>query len=59
MQVRMKAEITGARDGKPWPVRGEIIDVPDEEAVTLLRNKLAESVPPADVETAAAPSASK
>lgn len=32
MEVRLLVEITGTRDGKPWPPRGNVIDLPDEEA---------------------------
>jgi len=32
------------RDGQPWPPAGGVIDVPDDEALTLLRNGTADPV---------------
>lgn len=42
MQVTMKRQISGTRDGVDWPAPGETIDVPDEEAAGLIANGLAE-----------------
>lgn len=44
MKVRMLGHISGSRDGVMWPKQGEEIDVPDEEAASLIWNKLAEPV---------------
>lgn len=41
MKITMLAEITGLRDGSPWPVRGETMDVPEDEAQMLVDNGLA------------------
>lgn len=41
----MVTEISGLRNGKPWPAIGETIDLPDDEAKALL---LAEQVVPGD-----------
>lgn len=41
MKVYMTAQISGMRDGKPWPAPGEPIEVPSEEGETLVRNGLA------------------
>lgn len=48
MRVRMLVTMSGTRDGKPWPTRGNTIDVPDEEGADLCRNNLA--IPSADVD---------
>ncbi len=44
MRVKLKADISGDRDGRPWPARGEEIEVPDEEGASLCANDLAEPV---------------
>jgi hypothetical protein len=41
VKITMTAEISGLRDGKPWPMRGESISVPDDEAEALIGNRLA------------------
>lgn len=61
MHVRMKTTISGLRDGEPWPARGEVTDLPDDEATHLISTGLAEplaeaveaAVAPSEVETAA------
>lgn len=42
MIVTMLRQLSGTRDGADWPAPGETIDVPDEEAASLLMLKLAE-----------------
>ncbi|RSN64035.1 hypothetical protein DMH12_04495 [Streptomyces sp. WAC 04229] len=42
MRVRMKATISGTRDGKSWPERGESVDLPEAEAKQLVAAGLAE-----------------
>ncbi|MGW1252536.1 hypothetical protein [Streptomyces sp. NPDC002535] len=42
MRVRMKATLSGTRDGQPWPERGGIVDLPDDEAQHLIRAGIAE-----------------
>lgn len=32
MKVRMNIQITGTRDGKPWPAVGKTVDLPKAEA---------------------------
>lgn len=54
MQVRMKVKISGTRDGVEWPDRGEIVDLPDGEAVALLAQGSAEPVGEGEPETATA-----
>ncbi|MGH3439998.1 MAG: hypothetical protein ACRDRN_26585 [Sciscionella sp.] len=44
MKVRMKVEMSGARNGVLWPKRGGVIDLPDAEAADMCRAKLAEPV---------------
>lgn len=51
MLIKMRARISGTRDGASWPAIGETIDLPDGEAVDLLNAGLAEAEP-AEVETA-------
>ena len=41
MLVRMRTEMSGLRDGKPWPPVGGTVDLPDDEALTLCRNGVA------------------
>jgi hypothetical protein len=57
--VKMRALVSGLRDGQPWPPVGGTVEVSDDEAETLLRNRLAEPVfdPESGVERAVAPSA--
>lgn len=59
MTVRMKQQMSGTRDGKDWPAPGEKIDLPADEAVSLLAGGVAEQVEDdgSDVETATAPKA--
>ncbi|MCX3064208.1 hypothetical protein [Streptomyces beihaiensis] len=54
MKIRMKAEVSGARNGRPWPRRGGIVDVSDAEGADLCASGIAEPVADAagDVETA-------
>jgi hypothetical protein len=50
----MKADISGSRNGQLWPKRGEVMELPDDEAADLCAAGLAEPVAKkdADVETA-------
>lgn len=57
MRVRMKVEVSGTRNGHPWPRRGEVVDVPDAEGADLCAAGLAEPVVDDRVETAVAPPA--
>jgi len=47
MKVRMKASISGTRNGQPWPPRGAVAELPDDEAEQLLWLDLAEPAEPA------------
>lgn len=52
MQIELRTEFTGTRDGVPWPKRGEVIDLPADEAVALLNAKHAVRVAADEPETA-------
>ena len=54
MKVMMRYQLSGSRNGVDWPAPGEILDVPKEEAESLLASGVA--VDPKDkVETASGP----
>lgn len=44
MKVRMLVQITGTRNGKPWPPIGETVEVGDGEGVDLCSTGAAEPV---------------
>ncbi len=44
MRVRLLGDISGTRDGQNWPPRGSEIDLPDDEAVALCGQGMAEPV---------------
>lgn len=48
MKVRIKGDISGSRDGVPWPKRGETMELPDDEGAALCASGLA--VPAADTD---------
>jgi len=45
----MKVDVTGTRNGDPWPARGEEIDLPDDEAKDLCAAGIAMSYAAAQV----------
>lgn len=57
MQIKMRVQMSGARNGEPWPGRGQVVEVPDTEGADLCTAGLAEPVaePDGPVETATAP----
>lgn len=55
MQVRMRVEVAGTRNGQPWPKRGGVIELPDQEAAHYCKVGLAEPVPDDRVGTATPP----
>lgn len=58
MKIILLAEISGVRDGKPWPAVGEVVDLPDDEARVLIDNGIAEAdEAPTAPEAAVAPPA--
>lgn len=52
MKIKMKAQISGLRDGKDWPAPGEEVTVSDEEGATLCDAGLAEPVASKSSDTA-------
>lgn len=50
MKVRMKVEVSGTRNGQPWPPRGSVIDMPDVEAASYCSSGMAEPVTVVDPE---------
>lgn len=52
MKVRIKGDISGSRNGAPWPKRGEDIELPDDEAAQLCASGLAAPVKAGDAEKA-------
>jgi hypothetical protein len=52
MQVRLRATLSGTRNGHAWPPAGRTVDLPDAEAVDLIRARLAEPAGEQPVETA-------
>lgn len=54
MFVRMKINITGSRDGVPWPPPGGVLEVPDHEGDELVAQGYAEVADGPDAEAAPA-----
>jgi hypothetical protein len=52
VKVRIKGDISGSRNGAPWPARGETIELPDDEGAQLCASGLAAPVKNADIEEA-------
>lgn len=48
MIVTMLRQLTGTRDGVEWPAPGDPIDVPDDEAASLIDLGLAVAAPAGD-----------
>jgi hypothetical protein len=46
----MKVDVSGSRDGQPWPKRGEALNVADDEGASLCASGLAEPVTDADAD---------
>lgn len=55
MIVRLNGDISGTRDGLPWPPRGSMVELPDDEAAQLCANGMAVPVVTDEVETAVVP----
>ena len=55
MKILMKVAVSGTRNGVPWPPRGAVLDVDDNEGAQLCAGGLAEPVPDDQVETAVPP----
>jgi len=41
MKIVMTGEMSGTRNGEDWPERGTLVDLPEDEAQTLVRNGMA------------------
>lgn len=60
MKIRMKVDVSGVRDGQPWPPRGEEVEVGDQEGADLCAAGIAEPVAAVEsVEKAVAPEPEK
>lgn len=44
MRIRMLVEMTGTRDGEPWPEKGEEAELPTAAAAHLVASGVAEEV---------------
>lgn len=49
--IKLKVQISGTRNGEEWPAPGTVVDLPEDEAATLIAAGLA--VEPDDAEEAA------
>lgn len=49
MLIVMVGQMSGLRDGKPWPPPGHAVDLPDDEALRLVQQQMA--VPGVDPDT--------
>ncbi|MET8172846.1 hypothetical protein [Streptomyces clavifer] len=54
MKIRMLVEMTGTRDGQPWPAKGREADLPTAAAAHLVASGIAEEVRAQPAEEAAA-----
>ncbi|MET9086160.1 hypothetical protein ABZX77_30515 [Streptomyces sp. NPDC004237] len=50
MRVRMKADVSGSRNGVAWPPRGALMDVPDDEGAQLCAAGIAVPAAEADAD---------
>ncbi|MEV7755630.1 hypothetical protein [Streptomyces griseofuscus] len=50
MKIRMKTDVSGSRNGEPWPGRGSTLEVPDAEGADLCKAGIAEPVAKKDAE---------
>lgn len=44
MKIRMLGDVSGLRNGKPWPKRGTVITISDDEGEALCESGMAERV---------------
>ena len=42
--IRLRVQISGTRNGEPWPRPGDTLDVPGHEAVNLVAARIADLV---------------
>jgi len=50
MKVKIAADMSGTRNGQDWPKRGTVMDLPDDEARTMLDNGTAKELDADDPE---------
>jgi hypothetical protein len=43
VKVLLTGDITGARDGQPWPPAGSVIELPEDEAQSLVHSGMAKA----------------
>jgi hypothetical protein len=48
MRVRLAVEMSGTRNGVPWPKRGTVVELPDDEAQDMLRAGTARALSESD-----------
>lgn len=48
----MKVQVSGTRNGEDWPAPGQVVDLPDAEAVSLLNQGMAVPVEEIPAESA-------
>ena len=52
MKVTMKVQVSGTRNGEDWPAPGQVVDLPDAEAVSLINQGMAVPVEEIPAESA-------
>ena len=58
MKIRLKVHLSGTRNGVEWPAYGETVELPDEEAASMVAAGIAEPVSKhREAETAVPPAA--
>ena len=45
MRVQMTVDMSGTRNGLRWPPSGEVVDLPDDEAQSLVSGGMAQPAP--------------
>lgn len=55
MRVKMTVDMSGTRNGEPWPPRGTAIDLPDAEALQYISADMAKPAGEEPAETATMP----
>lgn len=59
MKVRLTGDITGNRNGQPWPSKGSEVVLPDDEGAALCKSGMAVPVADDKTEKAAQPEESE
>jgi hypothetical protein len=50
MRVRLLMTISGTRNGEPWPPAGNVVDLPDDEALHMIERE--QAIPDTDFRSA-------